>query len=148
MRYKSLKHDIVLDTKIGLLWHPDSTRLPHAAGLAYAAELDLAGLLWRMPTIDELESVVDMTRRNPTTTLPGMVASFYWSSSAYACFTALAWVVYFGGGYSGYNGRTASFYVRCVAGPVGPLTLRRLGMSWWGIGIYIDGRRKLTKNLK
>ncbi len=52
---------------------------------------------WRLPNINELHSLVDPTLSNPA--LPaghpftGVQSSYYWSSSTYAGYTSLAWLV-------------------------------------------------------
>jgi hypothetical protein len=52
---------------------------------------------WRLPNINELHSLVDPTLSNPA--LPaghpftGVQSSYYWSSSTYAGYTGLAWLV-------------------------------------------------------
>jgi hypothetical protein len=74
---------------------------------------------WRMPHVKELESIVDMGRRNPavnTAWFPSTVSSFYWSSSTYANYNGNAWLVYFY--YSGgcFNGKSDPNAVRAVRG--------------------------------
>ncbi|KJR96642.1 MAG: hypothetical protein VR65_27400 [Desulfobulbaceae bacterium BRH_c16a] len=79
----------VLDTLTGCIWHPDSacTQAPVTWDEALAAVQTLAkqtGLSWRMPTINELESLVDASRHSPA--LPAGhpfadVTEAYWSST-------------------------------------------------------------------
>lgn len=69
---------------------------------------------FRLPTIQELKSIVDYTKCNPATNLGGIKSDGYWSSSPCVSGSSLAWVVGFYGG-RGYNGnKSSSFYVRCV----------------------------------
>jgi hypothetical protein len=76
---------------------------------------------WRMPTIEELGSIVcfDTSYPGPTTDagyFPNTQASFYWSSSTYAYYTNFAWGVYFSHGHDDYYSKDYDFYVRAVRG--------------------------------
>jgi len=57
---------------------------------------------WRMPSIEELRSIVDYTRYEPaidTDYFPRtMIDNYYWSATANASYSGLAWVIYFGNG--------------------------------------------------
>jgi hypothetical protein len=76
---------------------------------------------WRVPTKDELVSLVDYSRTSAptinTTYFPNTVASYYWSSTTDASDTAGAWRVYFNGGLVVTNFKSNGFPVRCVSGP-------------------------------
>lgn len=71
--------------------------------------------VWRLPTVRELQSIVDYSLFGPVTTLPNTQSDGYWSSTTYAGYSARAWVVYM---YDGYvdNAYGANGYglVRCV----------------------------------
>ena len=126
MRFKKLKYGMYLDTETDLLWHPEQRIFEHDEGLEFAASLDTAGLIWRVPTRIELLSIVDDECYNPASKLPDMRDGNYWSSSSYAFSTAFAWFVLFYVGYSGSSNRTNGFYVRCVAGPVDDSVIKTL----------------------
>jgi Protein of unknown function (DUF1566) len=83
-------------------------------------ELPIGGYRdWRLPDRNELQSIVDYTRYNPSinrTAFPGAMSSDYWSSSTYASNPDYAWYVYFYYGYVGHNYKSYSFYVRAVRG--------------------------------
>jgi hypothetical protein len=76
---------------------------------------------WRLPTKDELISIVDYAIPSPnktikTTYFPDTKSSGYWSSTTYANYPGYAWAVYFydGGVYS--SSKYFDVYVRCVRG--------------------------------
>lgn len=79
---------------------------------------------WRLPTIQELKSIVDYTKYNPATNLKDIKSSHYWSSTSCAIDSSSAWDVgfYYGGDYEGYKG--GSRYVRCVR------TLEDSSLEW------------------
>ena len=68
---------------------------------------------FRLPTIQELLTLVDYTKNNPASSI-GITSGYYWSSTTYVSFTNSAWGVYFGVGYSSYHNKYSSMYVRCV----------------------------------
>jgi len=69
---------------------------------------------WRLPTIEELISLIDYTKCEPVCDGTRMNSSNYWSSIPYASNTSDAWVVYFYYGYVYYRYKTDNYYVRCV----------------------------------
>ncbi|MDG4549543.1 MAG: DUF1566 domain-containing protein [Candidatus Contendobacter sp.] len=77
---------------------------------------------WRMPTREELRSIVDYSRFNPaidttaTGYFPRTVAWRYWSASPYALIAIGAWVVYFDIGYDRDYGKSGVVAVRLVRG--------------------------------
>ncbi len=75
---------------------------------------------WRLPTLNELFSIVNYSIANPGPTIdtgyfPNTQPSWYWSSTTYACSTDRAWSVDFGYG-NGYYGsyKSKDGYVRAV----------------------------------
>ncbi len=84
----------------------------NAAGLCGASD-------WRIPTKNELMSLVDYGIASPgptidTTWFPNTIASAFWSASAYAGYSGYAWNVGFGYGYASLNYRSDAFRVRLV----------------------------------
>lgn len=74
---------------------------------------------WRVPSKNELESLVDITKAtNPVIDLAAFPAtptsSFYWSSTTYAPDPSMAWDVYFGTGASFADVKTVGGQVRLV----------------------------------
>ena len=68
---------------------------------------------WRLPTIEELLTLVDYTKHNPASS-EAIASNYYWSSTTSASGTCSAWGVYFGTGRSDYRSKYDSLYVRCV----------------------------------
>jgi len=109
----------VLDTTTGLTWQREvpAERYTWQAAKDYAAALDLAGGGWRLPTKDELLTIVDTTRTNPcidADAFPNTPSEWFWSASPYANSSNFAWIVDFGYGYSGDNSVDFTYRVRCV----------------------------------
>ncbi len=124
-RWRSLDGGRVEDLHTGLTWSPtlDCGRVDHKTALKACADLRLGGHSdWRLPTIQELLSLVDYTRSDPaidTERFPDTKSAFYWSSTAYAPYPAVyAWGVNFSYGNNGYYGRGFFNFVRAVRGPV------------------------------
>jgi len=72
---------------------------------------------WRVPTIRELQSIVERAILNPAidrTAFPAAPASSFWSASAHASLSGFAWYAYFSWGAASYGGRDAKFAVRLV----------------------------------
>jgi hypothetical protein len=110
----------VTDTSTGLMWQqetPDGYKTWEQA-LSYCENLTLGGHTdWRLPTINELRSLVDYTR-NPainTTFFPDAEDS--WSSTTDASHPNWAWVVdFWSGGDNDYDKSYDYSNVRCVRG--------------------------------
>ncbi|MBK6998564.1 MAG: DUF1566 domain-containing protein [Rhodoferax sp.] len=93
---------------------------------------------WRLPTEDELLSLVDYSVYAPainTRIFPTTPNSYFWSGSSVANSSSHAWNVYFGYGYASYNDglRSSSFAVRLVRGGQ-PLDSFVLAVSKSGTG--------------
>jgi hypothetical protein len=76
---------------------------------------------WRLPSREELRSIVDYSIPYPGPTIntgyfPNTVSSVYWSSSPDAYYTDYAWGVYFDDGGDNSYGKPWSGYVRAVRG--------------------------------
>jgi hypothetical protein len=90
---------------------------------SYVTAVNAAGLCgktdWRMPTLDELQSLVYHGRPThtvaiDTTYFPNSIDSLYWSSSPFANFADLAWIVDFEAGYVGFGSKKVATTVRLV----------------------------------
>jgi hypothetical protein len=93
----------VTDNLTGLMWMGAPNSIPDtwANALASANGLMLCGFSdWRLPNVNELESLVNIdeesdqaTFLNNTQGFSGVQAGYYWSSSSYAGSADLAWIV-------------------------------------------------------
>jgi hypothetical protein len=116
----------VLDKETGLVWDksPDAYGMSWTAACGHCYRREVGGRKgWRLPTIEELASLVDTSQSNPT--LPaghpfiGVQSDFYWSSSTYAGGTSHGWGVLFNGGLVSYYDKSDHYYVWCVRGGYG-----------------------------
>ena len=91
----------VLDKETGLVWEksPDPNLRPWDSAINYSYSKTVGGRKgWRLPTIEELASLIDATQSNPA--LPNghpflnVQSGRYWSSATYAGNTDQAWYVY------------------------------------------------------
>jgi len=110
----------VSDTSTGLMWQKATASGTYTwkQALAYCENLSLAGHHdWRLPDRNELQSLVDYSRYNPsinTAYFPDTVASYYWSSTTNAYYTGYAWIVRFNFGIVLEYNKTSYYYVRAV----------------------------------
>ena len=122
--YTDLGNGIVRDNVSGLEWQQESApdKYPWQQAIDYCNNLSLGGHDdWRLPTIKELATIVDMSIAHPgptidTTYFFGTEAANYWSSTMFAAYTPLAWIVDFS--YGGFYEYDITYYtfVRAVRG--------------------------------
>ena len=111
----------VTDNATGLIWQKEDdgvARNWHDA-VKYANGLDLAGHKdWRLPTVQELGTIMDYSRYNPAIDpiFSNAKSSTYWSSTTYASNTNGAWYVGFSNGNVNGSNKSYGNYVRCVRG--------------------------------
>ncbi len=106
-----------------LEWSPtlcDGERVDYATAEKACAAL---GEGWRLPTRQELESILDLSRHNPAADpgrFPDMKADWYWSSTPCAWSSGRAWCVDFDlGGVGSLHRDGLSAFVRAVRVPPG-----------------------------
>ncbi|MDB4936999.1 MAG: putative secreted protein [Labilithrix sp.] len=108
-----LTADTVTDPTTGLVWEktPPETEGPYANAEARCKALVLGGRTMRLPTVKELASIVDETKRDPASN--GAFGDY-----SVRMYTSIPrWTVEFGDG-SAVQGPTGfSYWSRCVAGP-------------------------------
>lgn len=113
------KSEVVLDNSTGLMWDAAGSekRMTHKEAEAYVKTLKLGGFTdWRLPTVQELLTLVDYSRTNPAidTSAFSCKSECYWTGTPYAGVADSAWYVYFGGGGSNWYYRYGDFCVRAV----------------------------------
>ncbi len=118
----------VLDHETGLVWEqsPSSTTYAWTNAFLVCQDENIGNRLgWRLPTVDELASLVDPTVAAPGPTLPsghpfGNVQQIYWTATSWpAPIADTAWAVSFSVGHAGGNGKANTFNVWCVRGGQG-----------------------------
>ncbi|SFV91110.1 hypothetical protein MNB_SV-4-162 [hydrothermal vent metagenome] len=115
--------DVVVDTKLGLIWQDNSvaknTKKSWKDAKRYCANLTYGKKPMRLPTYDELLSIVDYDRYDPAI-MPSFknvnTSDPYWSSSVYVANEKYAWIVSFENGSTNGGNKTYEYYVLCVRG--------------------------------
>ena len=118
----------VTDSTTGLRWQQFPPADPCSASactwsgaIAYCQGLALAGFTagWRLPTVNELASIVDYSGSNPNATIdatafPGAPASAFWTSTSLSGNPSSAWFVNFANGFVNNGDVSETNAVRCV----------------------------------
>lgn len=128
----------VTDTSTGLMWQKVTPRAIYTweAAINYCEDLLLAGYKdWRLPTRNELQSIVKYDTYDPaidtscfyvtedSAVYTGPVSDYYWTSTTYAIDPRMSWLVDFmyGGVYTlekkKDHVKEYGYYVRAVRGP-------------------------------
>ncbi|CAK0780916.1 hypothetical protein CCP4SC76_7640008 [Gammaproteobacteria bacterium] len=120
MRYID-KTTTILDSQTDLIWDKSyETNFNFNEALSHAEQANRYSYLgyndWRVPTIQEILSLVDYTKYEPASTFPNMPSSVFWSSAPYAGHSGHAWVVGFYGGNAYGYARSSGLAVRLVRG--------------------------------
>ncbi len=134
-RSYSRNEDSVIDNITGLQWQDNEsvskqwlTQENYDAGqynditgdtaASYCTALRLGGHSdWRLPSIGELETLIDYGKTNPTLSsdlFQNSIADTYWSSTTSAEYNDEAWRVFLDYGYSNYYSKDEGTNVRCV----------------------------------
>lgn len=69
---------------------------------------------WRLPTIQELMSIIDYSKYKPASGLEGIKSEYYWSSNTHVFNSEFAWSASFFYGDISYYHKGFSQYVRCI----------------------------------
>jgi len=114
----------VLDKKTRLIWerYPDTTKRTWTSGCDYCSNKEVGGLKgWRLPTIEELQRLVDTSQGPPT--LPSghpfsnVQSAYYWSFTPSTYSPGGDWMYclsFYGGRVSDEHEKVERFYVWCV----------------------------------
>ncbi|MFL1404220.1 DUF1566 domain-containing protein [Marinobacter sp. M1N3S26] len=115
-RFTDNGDNTITDTQTGLTWTKNTIASDVTHEQAEKAVADLGGE-WRLPTIQELFTLVDHSRHLPainTEVFPDTESDWYWSSTEASFSASARWVVYFGYGDVGGFPRTHDACVRAV----------------------------------
>ncbi|MDX9805221.1 MAG: DUF1566 domain-containing protein [bacterium] len=122
--------EIVTDNNTGLQWqrtlpatyagctggNPVGSACTRQGAINYCNELAYGGKNdWRLPEINELETLPDYGKQNPAIDdflFPGTFANYFWSSSYHN--ENYSWALHFEVGGANLQGPTEYYYVRCV----------------------------------
>lgn len=131
--------DLVLDKETGLIWprnaNPKGSALNWLDANTTCRELRIADRIgWRLPTVEELSSLIDTRRTNPALPVghPFVSVQFgqgvwaYWSSTNFENPSAAAWFVNLGSGGAGLATKGAPQ----VLGFIWPVRGGRGGVNW------------------
>ena len=117
-----LANETVVDTT-GLEWQDNqeakTVKKSWQKAKAYCQELELSSKSdWRLPTIKELQTIVDVKRYKSAIkrSFSNVSSSYYWSSSVDVSNSSLAWNVNFNLGDTTNYSKSFIYYVRCVRG--------------------------------
>ena len=109
----------VTDTSTALMWQQDTAGpMAWAEAVAYCERLVLAGYDdWRLPSLDELTSIVNSDYRDPaidTAFFPDTKSDHYWSSDASELHSNEARHIDFARGHDYEGFRSQRYFVRAV----------------------------------
>jgi hypothetical protein len=110
----------VKDNLTGLVWQQsvDSGMYNWDDAKTYCQQLQLDGGGWRLPTCNELLTLVDPTQSSPalidSTAFRNTPATYFWSASPFVDDSGQAWFVNFNYGSANRIGTTTPYRVRCV----------------------------------
>ena len=110
----------VTDSKTNLVWmkEDDGKERTWKDAVTYCEqnEAKLPGEGWRLPTVEELFTLVDFTRHSPAIdpVFSNTKSSWYWTSSPHASYSGYAWYVSFYNGYVNWDSAGYEYYVRPV----------------------------------
>lgn len=123
--------EAVLDRETGLVWEQSPSTGTYTwdwsgDNAQHQCNVKTVGgrMGWRLPTLQELTSLVDKSVSGSPKLPSGhpfsnVHLSNYWSATTFANSTTNAWGVYFGYGGVYYYGKSSAFYVWCVRGGQG-----------------------------
>ena len=110
----------IKDTKLRLMWQKDGSQntMNFSDAEKHCKESRVGGFSdWRLPSIDELESLVDRTKYKPaiiSTLFNVKTDDWYWTGTQFAGDSGDAWIVNFYYGHVYWSDKDSSNYVRPV----------------------------------
>ena len=121
-RYVGAGAATVTDSETGLTWQRtlDGATTTWTGAKTYCQSLKLpGGGRWRLPSMKELQTLIDVGRKEPAidlTAFPGSPMEQFWTSSALAGSSTDAWFVSFRLGAVNTIDKNSQGFVRCVRG--------------------------------
>jgi len=121
-RFVNNMNGTITDTLTGLMWQKDDSQNPLTWEEAITQFNDL--LLadhtdWRMPTREELRSIVDYSRITPSIYInqfPNTVLGNYWTSTAHPFQENHIWCIHYYNGTDNYQSKNNQYFSRAVRG--------------------------------
>jgi hypothetical protein len=113
------KENVVEDAQTRLQWQDDalSATMNHAAAQKHCKELRLNDAVnWRLPTLEELKTVVGNTGESPAIKKEFRYTApqGYWCSDTFEGYPGFAWMIHFRTGKSYKYAKSTPIHVRCV----------------------------------
>jgi Protein of unknown function (DUF1566) len=115
----TIKDGFVSDENTQLMW--EQPLQTSTFGLTQAAEyckaLAIDGGGWRLPSVNELVSLIDESRAKPAIdadAFPSTPVDFFWTSSPVTGFASYGWTISFEGGVANFFDGSQQHAVRCV----------------------------------
>jgi hypothetical protein len=117
LSYTDNGNGTITDNNTGLIWQKedDNNTYTYNGAISYCEGLDLGSSMnWRLSTVDELVSITDKSRVNPSINpiFTNTNSSVYWGTKLSG--NASAWGIDFSFGHDSVNGKIYSYVVRCV----------------------------------
>jgi len=110
----------ILDTFTGLMWQKYPAQDEWEDALSYCDDLDLGGHQdWRLPTLKELDSILDLSRFDPAINpsyFPNTLSFRFWSSTTHITNDIHAWTISIYEGSNFDHIKTKTNYVKAVRG--------------------------------
>ena len=119
-QFKNNGNGTVTDIVTQFMWQQidDGIERNWDQATSYCENLNLGGHGgWRLPTTEELKTIIDTTRQKPsidTTYFPNTKSADYWTCATNGKVMSNAWVIGFHNGNMTSDFKTNNYYVRCV----------------------------------
>ena len=121
-RYE-LKEHVIIDRQQNLHWQrierkDRRNKYTHPAAANYCANLELDGMLWRLPTMKELFNIIDFGRFDPAIDkeiFEYTYSKYYWTGDQLGDYSNEAYVVGFKVGSVAQSSKVNESFVRCVS---------------------------------